>query len=223
MSNTQDRKPIKLEITNELCPESPVGQPHDAILIDIVVAGVLTTKDMQGKAKTANHIKWVWQVFPQDGARQSNGQPFYFERDATTSMFSGSATMSPSITYSVVTGMRPAPFKNPAEAANYDVWQLVGKPCRLNIIHKNGFPKLSDDTRPGHRGIEPYTDEDGKFIADEKLLPKPEMDYYVAEPVDTMVARLTNPDRFKKKEEAQGETASNAPGKDDDKDSVIPF
>lgn len=214
---------IQLEITNELCPESPTGRPHDAVLIDIVVAGVLTIPDMNGRPKTANHLKYVWQVFPQDGSRQSNGQPFYFERDATTSMFAGSATMSPSITYQVVTGMRPAPFKNPAEAAQYDIWQLLNKPCRLNIIHKNGFPKLSDDTRPGHRGVEPYTDSDGKFITDEKLWPKPELDYYVPETVEAMKARLTNPDRFKKREQPQEAPTQTSAKKDSSDDDAMPF
>jgi len=227
MSN--ERKPIKLEITNELCPESPSGQPHDAVLIDIINAGFLTIPDMNGRMKSANHIKWVFQVFPQDGSRQSNGQPFYFERDATASMFAGSASTSPSITYQIVTGMRAAPFKNPAEAAQYDVYQLLNKPCRLNIIHKNGFPQLSKDNAPGHRGIEPYTDHNGKFITDEKTWPKPELDYYVPETVEGITRRLTNPDRFKKKEQSQDQAPNQSstqaynPANNTSDDETIPF
>lgn len=226
MTNT-NRKPIYGQIQNELCPESPTGQPHDAVLIDLINVGPLETTDMNGKKKTGHHIVWVFQVFPQDGSRQSNGQPFYFSRDATTSMFAGSATMSPSITYQIVIGMRPEPFKTPTEAAKYDLNVLIGKPCRLNIVHKNGFPQLSKDTTEGNRGVEPYTDEDGKFINDQKLWPQPEFEYYIPEELDVIIARLTNPDRFKTKEEreqaasqpAQQAQAVSA-GKNDD---AIPF
>lgn len=223
MENNQNRKPIKLEITNEICPESPTRRPHDAVLIDIINASFLEVPDMNGRKKTANHIKWVWQVFPQDGARQSNGQPFYFERDATGSMFAGNSDMSPSITYQVITGMRPMPFKNPAEAASYDPYTLLYKPCRLNIIHKNGFPQLSKDTEPGERGVEPFVDASGKFIADESKWPKPELDYYVPESIDAMIARLTNPDRFKKKEDRPETQSQAVQKKQDADDDTIPF
>lgn len=217
--NNNDRKPIYGQMQNEICPESPSGQPHDAVLVDILNIGPLETTDMNGKRKTAHHLVWVFQVFPQDGSRQSNGQPFYFNKEATTSMFAGSASMSASATYQIVTGMRPTPFKSPAEAARYDLNQLIHKPCRLNLIHKNGFPQLSKDMAIGHRGVEPYTDHNGKFITDEKLWPKPELDYYVPEEIESVVARLTNPDRWKKKEQSQ----ETVPASNVSEDETIPF
>lgn len=228
MSNSQDRKPVYGQVQNELCPESPTSIPHNAVLIDLINVGPLETTDINGKKKTAHHIVWVFQVFPQDDSRQSNGQPFYFSRDATTSMFPGSTSMSPSITYQIVTGMRPEPFKNPQEAAKYDLNQLIGKPCRLNIVHKNGFPQFSKDTTEGNRGVEPFVDDSGKFITDKSQWPQPEYEYYVPEEIDAIVNRLTNPDRFKTKEQREGDQqqaqvqaapVSNNPAHDD----AIPF
>lgn len=226
MENT--RKPIYGDIKNETCPESPTGRPHDAILIDLINVGPLTTTNQEGKKKTDHHLVWVFQVFPQNGDRQANGQPHYFTLEATTSLFPGapeterSRAMSPSKSYVIVTGMR-GPLK-PGE--RYDFNKLIGKPCRLNIYHERGFAKLATDTEVGRRGVEPFVDEAGKFIADEKLWPKAEMEYYFPESEETIAARLTDPDRFKKRDQPD---SANAPAQSrtvaakTSDDGVVPF
>lgn len=222
------REPIKGEISNQLCPEyTGQGPGHPSVLADIVPLGVLTTLDMNGKRKTANHLVWVFQVFPEDMEeeggikRQANGQPFYFEVDATTSLFPGGDGMSPSTSYKIVTGMRGRGFAA-GEDKNYDLTALIGKPCFLGIVHKGGFPQLSKDDTIGKRGIEPFT-RDGKMIPESEW-PKPEYEYYVPLDTDKRIAQITDPDRFKKKEDRQAPAQSQTQAVSQKlSDDTIPF
>lgn len=225
------REPIKGELSNQLCPEyTGQGPGHPAVLADIIPLGVLTTYDQNKKKKTANHIVWVFQVFPEDTEsedgikRQANGQPFYFEIDATTSLFPGGDGMSPSTSYKIVTGMRGKGFAA-GEDKGYDLTTLIGKPCFLGIVHKGGFPQLSKDDTPGKRGVEPFM-LDGKAIPQDKW-PKPEYEYYVPLDVDKRIAQITDPDRFTKKEDRQQDQGQpqnqSMQKKQDDDDGAIPF
>lgn len=219
-----DDQPIIGEVANQLCPEyTGQGPGHPALLIDIVPLGVLQTVDMNGKKKTQNHLVFVFQVFPEDEpTRQANGQPFYFEIDATTSLFPGGSGMSASKSYQVITGMRGRDFK-PGEANNFDFRTLKMKPCFLGIVHKGGFPQLSKDDAHGKRGVEPFM-RDGKAIPESEW-PKPELDYYFRLDPVKRAAQITDPDRFKKKEDRQdqGQSQNQAAKKQDDDDGVIPF
>jgi len=219
-----DDQPIIGEVANQLCPEyTGQGAGHPASLIDIVPLGVLQTVDMNGKKKTQNHLVFVFQVFPEDEpARQANGQPFYFEIDATTSLFPGGNGMSPSKSYQVITGMRGRDFK-PGEANNFDFRTLKMKPCFLGIVHKGGFPQLSKDDTIGRRGVEPFM-RDGKAIPESEW-PKPELDYYFRLDPVKRAAQITDPDRFKKKEDRAQDQGQNqtVQKKQDDDDGAIPF
>lgn len=226
-----DDQPIIGEVSNQLCPEyTGQGPGHPALLIDIVPLGVLNTVDMNGKKKTQNHIVYVFQVFPEDPesedgiARQANGQPFYFEIDATTSLFPGGNQMSPSKSYQVITGMRGRDFK-PGEANNFDFRTLKMKPCYLGIVHKGGFPQLSKDDTPGRRGVEPFM-RDGKAIPESEW-PKAELEYYYRMDIEKKKAQLTDPDRFKKKEDRQDQGQDSQPQivqkMQNSSDDAIPF
>ncbi len=218
-----DDQPIIGEVSNQLCPEySGQGPGHPALLIDIVPLGVLNTISQDGKKKTANHIVFVFQVFPEDEpTRQANGQPFYFEIDATTSLFPGGNGMSCSKAYSVITGMRGRDFK-PGEANNFDFRVLKNKPCFLGIVHKNGFPQLSKDDTPGKRGVEPFL-RDGVMIPESEW-PKAELEYYFRLDPVKRATEISDPDRFKKKEDRQAPAQSQAQavGQKLD-DDVLPF
>lgn len=97
------------------------------------------------------------------------------------------------------------------------------KPCYLGIVHKGGFPQLSKDDTPGRRGIEPFM-RDGKAIPENEW-PKPELEYYYRLDIEKKKAQLTDPDRFKKKEDRAQDQAGNqtVQKKQDDDDGAIPF
>jgi hypothetical protein len=221
MQNQIDDQPIIGEVSNQLCPEySGQGAGHPALLIDIVPLGVLTTISQDGKKKTANHIVFVFQVFPEDEPRrQANGQPFYFEIDATTKLTPGGNGMSPSKSYEIITGMRGRDFR-PGEANNFDFRVLKNKPCFLGIVHKNNFPQLSKDDTPSKRGIEPFM-RDGKAIPESEW-PQAELEYYFRLDPVKRAAEITDPDRFKKKEDRQAPTQAKTASANQN-DSVIPF
>lgn len=222
MQYQDDDQPIKGEVSNQLCPEyTGQGPGHPALLIDIVPLGVLNTVSQDGKKKTANHIVFIFQVFPEDEpTRQANGQPFYFEIDATTSLFPGGNGMSPSKAYQIITGMRGRDFK-PGEANNFDFRVLKNKPCFLGIVHKNGFPQLSKDDTPGRRGVEPFL-RDGKLIPEDEW-PKAELEYYFRLDPVKRAREIADPDRFKKKEDRQAPAQTKTETGSDSGDSVIPF
>ena len=99
------------------------------------------------------------------------------------------------------------------------------KPCYLGIVHKGRFPQLSKDDTPGRRGVEPFL-RDGKAIPESEW-PKAELDYYYRLDTEKKKAQLTDPDRFKKKEDRQDQGQGSQPQivqkAQNSSDDAVPF
>lgn len=212
------RSDEEIIISNEQFWENPPCDRHSAICVDVVPTGEeeseftdkktgVTTKKMQPK------VWLVFQVFPSDGSRDSEGRPFHIDNKFTASLAPQAILRLKLERWrgQMVNGkLEDRPFTN-EELKGFNLAKLKGIPCWLTILPDNSgrFVNVSD--------IEPYVDDNGKPLPP----PKPEPQHY---------QRRT----YKKKEKAQTITApqsttsstspgSNQNGSDKDKSAWIPF
>jgi hypothetical protein len=158
-------------ISNEQFWETPPCDRHPAVCIDIVPVGEeeqeytdkqtgITTK------KDVPKVFLVFQVFPEDGSRDSEGRPFLIDNKFTASLAPAAILRLKLERWRgrMVNGkVEDRPFTN-EELKGFNLAKLKGIPCWLSLIPNGKFVNVSD--------IEPYVDDSGKPIT-----PAPAPDY----------------------------------------------
>jgi hypothetical protein len=100
----------------------PAG-PHSAVAVDIIDLGMVTGT-YEGKTKTAHKCRIVWQV----AERKDDGTPFQVSKQYTASLHEKASLRKD------LEAWRGVPFTK-EEAAGFDVENLIGKTCLLNVQH----------------------------------------------------------------------------------------
>lgn len=103
----------------EPCPKGL----HQAVCCDVVDMGVLEVT-YAGKTKKQHKVRVVWQV---DEARD-DGKPFIVQKRYTLSLHEKAALRAD------LENWRGKPFSD-AELAGFDLENLIGANCQLNVIH----------------------------------------------------------------------------------------
>lgn len=111
--------------------EKPPAGNHAAVLVGIFDMGTQEI-DYQGKSKWARSAFFVWELVLAK-MTGTTGVNHVIGRDLTVSLFD-KATLRKFI--EARTG------KKLSDDAEYDISQELGKPCMLNVILKNNYPKV---------------------------------------------------------------------------------
>jgi hypothetical protein len=133
----------------------PPGR-HPALLLDVFHCPD-EISNFDGKEKPQKIIGLVYQVFPEDGSRQSDGKPFIVAEKLGFSLFGGTATMKPAKLRLRLERWRGKQF-TPEEAQNFNLTKLRCAPAWLSVKQNGNFANVED--------VEPYKDEEGNLIKD---------------------------------------------------------
>jgi hypothetical protein len=209
------RSDEEIIISNEQFWENPPCDRHPAICVDVVPTGEeeseftdkktgVTTKKMQPK------VWLVFQVFPQDGSRDSEGRPFHIDNKFTASLAPQAILRLKLERWrgQMVNGkLADRPFTN-EELKGFNLAKLKGVACWLTILPDNSgrFVNVSD--------IEPYVDDSGKPLPAPKAEPQhyQRRTYKKKEKAQTVTTQSTVPT-------SSGSNGNNA----NDKSAWIPF
>lgn len=137
---TQDEEII---VSADVMQEPPPEGRHPAICIDVIGLGA-EEENWEGKITQTEKLALVWQVYPEDGARQTTGLPFQIDVKVSKSINNNSRLRL------MLESWRAKPF-TADELKGFNLSKLKGAPCHLNIIHKvnNGtiYANLEDTIR----------------------------------------------------------------------------
>jgi hypothetical protein len=150
-------------LSNEQFWETPPCDRHPAVCIDIVPVGEEETEytDKQTGITTKKDVQkvfLVFQVFPEDGSRDSEGRPFLIDNKFTASLAPAAILRLKLERWrgQMVNGkVEDRPFTN-EELKGFNLAKLKGVPCWLSLIPNGKFVNVSD--------IEPYVDDSGNPI-----------------------------------------------------------
>jgi hypothetical protein len=157
-------------LSNEQFWETPPCDRHPAVCIDIVPVGEEEQEytDKQTGVTTKKDVPkvfLVFQVFPEDGSRDSEGRPFLIDNKFTASLAPAAILRLKLERWRgrMVNGkLEDRPFTN-EELKGFNLAKLKGVPCWLSLIPNGKFVNVSD--------IEPYVDDSGNPITP---APKPD-------------------------------------------------
>ncbi len=161
-------------ISNEQFWETPPCDRHPAVCIDIVPVGEEEQEytDKQTGVTTSKSVPkvfLVFQVWPEDGLRDSEGRPFLIDNKFTASLAPAAILRLKLERWRgrMVNGkVEDRPFTN-EELKGFNLAKLKGVPCWLSLIPNGKFVNVSD--------IEPYVDDSGNPITP---APKPDLTAY---------------------------------------------
>jgi hypothetical protein len=140
-----------------------------------------------GETSTKRKLIFVFQVFPEDGSRDSEGDVFRIEHKVNTSLTPASGGFNASGLWTLLENWKGQPL--PRKSFDFKLTDMIGKAAWGSLEHKTRYVKLAS--------IEPYTDDNGKPLP----LPK-------AEPYKRR--KYPHPDTWKnKKEQSQAQANSN--------------
>lgn len=176
----------------QLLEPAPEGR-HPAICVDIVPVGKEET-EYNGQKKMQEKVVLVFQVFPEDGSKDSEGQPFRAENKFT-------ASLAPkAILRLKLEKWRGRDFTND-ELKSFNLAKLKGVPCWLSILHNGNFANVVD--------IEAYLTDAGRPIT-----PIPQAQNYTRREYKKKEASTSN----------GNSSATTTPATSaDKKDDLIPF
>lgn len=168
------RSEDEIIISNEQFWETPPCDRHPAVCIDIVSIGEEETEYTDKKTgvttkKDVQKVYLVFQVWPEDGSRDSEGRPFHIDNKFTASLAPQAILRLKLERWrgQIVDGkLIDRPFTN-QELAGFNLAKLKGVPCWLSLIPNGKFVNVSD--------IEPYVDDQGKPITP---APQPDLKAY---------------------------------------------
>jgi hypothetical protein len=150
-------------ISNEQFWETPPCDRHPAVCIDIVPVGEEEQEYTDKKTgvttrKDVPKVFLVFQVWPEDGSRDSEGRPFLIDNKFTASLAPAAILRLKLERWRgrMVAGkVEDRPFTN-EELKGFNLAKLKGVPCWLSLIPNGNFVNVSD--------IEPFVDDSGKPI-----------------------------------------------------------
>lgn len=148
-------------ISNEQFWETPPCDRHPAVCIDIVPIGMEETEYTDKKTgvitkKEVPKVYLVFQVYPENGSRDSNGNPFHIDNKFTASLAPQAILRLKLERWrgQMVNGkIQDRPFTK-QELDGFNLAKLKGVPCWLSLIPNGNFVNVSD--------IEPYVDDQGQ-------------------------------------------------------------
>jgi hypothetical protein len=140
---------ISWEAPLEPCPEGR----HPIVCVDIFKTDP-EEQTYDGVTKLYEKVMLVFQVFPEDGSRDSKGKPFQVERKFTWSL-DPQSKLRPTLER-----WRGRDFTE-EELKRFDLLKLKGVSAWGSIVHNTRFVNIQD--------IEPYLDNNGKALPGLKL------------------------------------------------------
>src|SRR5262245_41165771 len=108
---------VSADIIQEPAPEGR----HPAICIDIIALGP-EEETWENRTTQTEKLAFVWQVFPEDGSRQTNGLPFQIDTKVTKSINNNSRLRL------MLEHWRGNPF-SAEELKGFSLSKLKGAPC----------------------------------------------------------------------------------------------
>lgn len=130
---------VSADIMQEPAPEGR----HPAVCVDIIALGA-EEENWENRTTQVEKLALVWQVFPEDGSRQTTGIPFQIDTKVSKSINNNSRLRL------MLEHWRGKPF-SAEELKGFSLSKLKGAPCYVNIIHKinNGtiYANLEDTIR----------------------------------------------------------------------------
>jgi hypothetical protein len=203
-------------ISNEQFWETPPCDRHPAVCIDIVPVGEEEqeyTDKQTGitTSKTVPKVFLVFQVWPEDGSRDSEGRPFLIDNKFTASLAPAAILRLKLERWRgrMDNGkVEDRPFTN-EELKGFNLAKLKGVPCWLSLIPNGKFVNVSD--------IEPYVDDQGNPITP---APKPDLANYQRR----TYKKKTKADKTTTQSNGQQSTpASSGSSQDANKSAWVPF
>lgn len=155
------------------------------------------------ETSTKRKIMFVFQVFTEDGARDTEGDVFRLEHKVNASFTPPSANFSASGLWKLVESWTGQPLSR--KSASFNPEDFIGRAAWGSLEQKTRYTKLS--------AIEPYLDDDGN--------PLPPL---TAEPYKRR--NYPNPETWKSKQAQAGASQPNSPGGPPNEgivDNRIPF
>jgi len=104
---------------------APAGV-HAAVCCDAVDLGMVPNR-FDPDSGPVHTVRLVWQI----GEDMKDGKPFLIKKDYRSSLHEKAALRGD------LEGWRGAPFTW-QELAGFDLENIIGKPCMINIVHKTG-------------------------------------------------------------------------------------
>jgi hypothetical protein len=147
-TNYQDEDlTIGYEAPLEMAPEGR----HPALCVDVFETWP-EEETWQGKTSTKRKIMFVFQVFPEDGARDSEGDVYRFEHKINFTFSPAQGQFPATALWRLLENWRGKPFS--LKSAKADPKAQIGKTAWVTLEHKTRYVNLVT--------IEPYVDENGK-------------------------------------------------------------
>jgi len=139
---------------NKEYQNAPVGN-HIARIFSIVHEGVIPTTYM-GEPKETDTVRIGWEL---PNEKMENGQPFAVYQEYTLSM--GEKANLRKLVHGIIgQGLMDA------EAKSFEVTELMGRVCMLNVVHnEKGYPKVMG-AAPLPKGIDAPEAINPEFILD---------------------------------------------------------
>lgn len=191
-----------LNFSYEAPPEMAPEGRHPIVCVDIFETWS-EEETWQGQTSTKRKIMFVFQVFPEDGARDTEGDMFRLEHKLNATFTPSSGSLPASGIWRLVENWTGQSLS--AKSAKFNPKDFIGKAAWGSLEHKTRYTKLTS--------IEPYLDDNGN------PLPVP-----TAEPYKRR--NYPNPDTWKNKQAQAAASQPNSPGGQENAgvvDDRIPF
>lgn len=181
-NNNNDDLTLSYEAPLEMAPEGR----HPLLCVDVFETWP-EEETWNNVTSTKRKIIFVFQVFPEDGERDSNGDVYRIEHKINFSFTPASANFSASGMWTLAENWLGVELST--KNAKFNPRDMIGKAAWGSLEHKTRYTKLS--------AIEPYKDDAGN------PLPIPKAEPYTRR-------TYPNPENWKNKKETQSQTPAPA-------------
>lgn len=178
-ANTNDNLTLSYEAPLEMAPEGR----HPMLCVDVFETWP-EEETWNDVTSTKKKIMFVFQVFPEDDSRDSNGDIYRVEHKINLSFTPASGSFSASGLWTLAEKWLGVELST--KSAKFNPKDMVGKAAWGSLEHKTRYVRIM--------AIEPYVDDDGK------PLPIPKAEPYTRR-------TYPNPETWKNKKEAQANPA----------------
>lgn len=212
-TTTYQDEEITLSADVQLEP-APEGV-HPAVCVDVINLGEEEEAFDNQKPRKVRKLGFVWQVFPEDGSRDSAGRPFIIDAKVTASVNDGARLRL------MLESWRGKPY-SPDDLKSIQPMKVKGQACLIEVYHSvrlgNIYANIKDDMVRGPAGqerkfanITPYS---GPAL-------KPEPEHYEREWIVKKYERM-NAGKANKASASQNTSRETGNGKQEQED-FVPF